>query len=49
MNQSSSSTDRSDASEKPGLFSIVPRHVVSGSGMTPPSETVTMLAIGVAT
>ena len=46
MNQSSSSTDRSDASEKPGLVSIVPRHVVSGSGMTPPSETVTMLAIG---
>lgn len=46
MNQSSSSTDRSDATEKPGLFSIVPRHVVAGSGMTPPSETVTMLAIG---
>ena len=28
------------------LFSIVPRHVVAGSGATPPSETVTMLSIG---
>lgn len=28
------------------LFSIVPRHVIAGSGMTPPSEQVTMLAIG---
>lgn len=46
MNQSSSSTDRSESSGVPGLFSIVPRHVVAGSGMTPPSETVTMLAIG---
>lgn len=46
MNQSSISTDRSESSGAPGLFSIVPRHVVAGSGMTPPSETVTMLAIG---
>lgn len=46
MNQSSISTDRSESSGVPGLFSIVPRHVVAGSGMTPPSETVTMLAIG---
>lgn len=28
------------------LFSIMPRHVIAGSGMTPPSEQVTMLAIG---
>ena len=28
------------------LFSIVPRYVVAGSGMVPPSEMVTMLSIG---
>ena len=35
-----------DSASAFALFSIVPRHVVAGSGATPPSETVTMLSIG---